>query len=139
MSTAGGIEELGDTRDAAAIRAVAHRRATSPIVQAIASLTWDDGSQVAVYERTLWGRNPERETDAITVTVRDETLSLSKTHFEIDGDGDGAWIIDKYSKNGTVLVRGDARIPLIPGLATTLRVGDRIEFGDRSAVVGEDK
>ncbi|MGZ0712047.1 FHA domain-containing protein (plasmid) [Coraliomargarita sp. W4R53] len=133
-----GTEALDNTRDAAAIRAVTDRRVAPQVAHAIVALTWDDGSRVAVYERTLWGRNPARETGAIAVTVRDETLSLSKTHFEIDGDADGAWIIDKYSKNGTVLVRGGARITLIAGLATTLRGGDRIEFGDRSAVVGED-
>ncbi|GAA1978528.1 RDD family protein [Microbacterium pumilum] len=101
----------------------------------ITVLTWDDGTRMAVYERTVCGRNPEREGGVAVRAVRDETLSVSKTHFEIGGD-DGAWIIDRFSTNGTNLVRDGERIGLVPGLPAALRAGDRLEFGDRSAVVG---
>lgn len=102
----------------------------------IAELTWDDGTRMAVYGRTVCGRNPEREGGVAVLALRDETLSMSKTHFEIGGDDDGAWIIDRFSTNGTNLVRDDERIGLVPGIPAALHPGDRLEFGDRSAVVG---
>lgn len=102
----------------------------------IAVLTWDDGSRMAVYGRTLYGRNPANEEGAVAIAVRDETLSLSKTHFEIGGDAGGAWIVDRHSTNGTTLVRDGGRLPLVPGVRTNLRAGDSLEFGDRRVTVG---
>ena len=102
----------------------------------IAVLTWDDGTRMAVYGRTLYGRNPAAEVDAVAIAVRDETLSLSKTHFEIGGDAGGAWIADRHSTNGTTLVRDGGRIPLVAGVRTNLRDGDALEFGDRRVTVG---
>jgi hypothetical protein len=102
----------------------------------IAVLHWDDGTRMAVYGRTLYGRNPADENGAVCIAVRDETLSLSKTHFEVGGTAAGPWITDRHSTNGTTLVRDGARIPLVPGVRTTLRVGDALEFGDRRVTVG---
>ncbi|KRB37138.1 FHA domain-containing protein [Microbacterium sp. Root180] len=102
----------------------------------LAVLTWDDGSRIAVYGPALCGRNPAAEWGLASIPVRDETLSLSRTHFEIGGDAAGAWIADRHSMNGTVLVRDGGRHPLVAGLPTTLRAGDRLELGDRTAVVG---
>lgn len=101
----------------------------------LAVLTWDDGTRMAVYGRTLYGRNPAVEAGTVSVPVRDETLSLSKTHFEVGGGATGAWVADRHSTNGTVLVRGAARHPLVPGRPTALRGGDRLELGDRAAIV----
>ncbi|WP_251454506.1 FHA domain-containing protein [Microbacterium sp. Marseille-Q6648] len=101
----------------------------------LASLTWDDGTCTAVYGRTVFGRNPTDESGAVCVAVRDETLTISKTHFEIGADDAGPWIVDRHSFNGTVLVRGGVRRTLVPGLPTSLRPGDRLEFGDRSVAV----
>lgn len=102
-------------------------------------LAWDDGTRVAVYGRTLCGRNPAWEDGAVVVTLRDETLSLSRTHIELGRDDVGTWITDRRSSNGTLLVRDGERMPLIAGLPYSLRLGDRIELGDRSAmVVGEE-
>jgi uncharacterized RDD family membrane protein YckC len=101
----------------------------------IAVLTWDDGARMAVYGRTLYGRNPANEQGAVAIAVRDETLSLSKTHFEVGGDSTGAWILDRHSTNGTTLVRDGGRIPLVPGVRTNLRAGDGLEFGDRRVTV----
>jgi hypothetical protein len=121
------------TRTASPSTRRAARFADAPV---LAVLTWDDGSRMAVYERTVYGRNPAPESGAVTIPVRDETLSLSKTHFEIGGDASGAWIADRHSTNGTVLVRDGGRHPLVAGLPTSLRAGDRLELGDRTAVVG---
>ncbi|MFC8682232.1 RDD family protein [Microbacterium ureisolvens] len=114
----------------------AQRAALYDEAPVIAVLTWDDGSRMAVYGRTLYGRNPASEAGAVAIPVRDETLSLSKTHFEIGGDAAGAWIVDRYSTNGTTLVRDGGRIPLVAGTRTHLRAGDTLEFGDRRAKVG---
>ncbi|MFB7882607.1 RDD family protein [Microbacterium sp. NPDC056057] len=102
----------------------------------LAVLTWDDGTRMAVYGRTLYGRNPASEDGAVAIPVRDETLSLSKTHFEVGGDTAGTWIADRHSTNGTTLVRDGGRIPLTPGVRTNLRDGDTLEFGDRRVTVG---
>ena len=118
-------------------RLPAQRAALYPEAPVLAVLTWDDGSRMAVYGRTVYGRNPAPEDGAVSVAVRDETLSLSKTHFEIGGDAAGAWIIDRHSTNGTNLVRdGGASRAGRRDCPTALRAGDRLEFGDRSAAVG---
>jgi hypothetical protein len=111
-------------------------RAGAPVARAIASLAWDDGTTIAVFGRTLFGRNPAQEDGAVAVAVRDETLSLSKTHFEVGGDGAGVWVMDRHSTNGTILVRGGLRQQLGAGARMPLRSGDRLEFGDRSVTVG---
>ncbi len=111
--------------------------AAAPRRRAIVAFTWDTGERVAVYGTTLFGRNPAAEAGAAVVAVRDETLSLSKTHFEIGADGDGAWILDRHSTNGSVLVRDGKRTPLTPGIRVPIHAGDRIEFGDRSLQIGD--
>lgn len=111
--------------------------AAPPRRRAVAAFTWDTGERVAVYGTTLFGRNPSAEDGAAVVAVRDETLSLSKTHFEVGADAEGPWIVDRHSTNGSALVRDGVRTPLEPGLRVSLRPGDRLEFGDRSLHVGE--
>ncbi|GAA5201419.1 RDD family protein [Microbacterium jejuense] len=127
-------DDIDETR--LAVAPPAQRAALYPDAPVIAVLTWDDGTRMAVYGRTLYGRNPAAEEGAVTIAVRDETLSLSKTHFELGGDPAAAWIADRHSTNGTVLVRDGGRIPLAAGVRTTLRAGDRLEFGDRAVTVG---
>ncbi|MFK4835438.1 RDD family protein [Microbacterium sp. ZW T2_14] len=127
-------EDLDSTR--MVVPPPAQRAALYEGAPVIAVLTWDDGARMAVYGRTLYGRNPASEEGAVAIAVRDETLSLSKTHFEIGGDVTGAWILDRHSTNGTTLVRDGVRIPLIPGVRTNLRPGDSLEFGDRRVTVG---
>ncbi|MBD3941317.1 RDD family protein [Microbacterium sp. NEAU-LLC] len=133
-TTAVGGDDIDETR--LAVAPPAQRAALYPDAPVIAVLTWDDGTRMAVYGRTLYGRNPAGEEGAVAIAVRDETLSLSKTHFEVGGDPAAAWIVDRHSTNGTVLVRDGGRIPLAAGVRTTLRAGDRLEFGDRTVMVG---
>lgn len=114
-------------------------RAVPPRPGALIALIWDDGTRIAVHGRTLFGRNPEREEGAAAVAVRDETLSLSKTHFEVGGDASGVWLVDRHSTNGTVLVRGGVRETVVPGVRVPLRPGDRLEFGDRSVTTSADE
>lgn len=101
-----------------------------------ARLVWDDGGRQALYGRTLFGRNPSPETGAMVTPVRDETLSLSKTHFELVPDEDRTlWVIDRHSTNGVVVRRGTQRQQAVPGERTRVRMGDILEFGDRHVVI----
>ncbi|GAA1745206.1 FHA domain-containing protein [Microbacterium paludicola] len=65
--------------------------------------------------------------------VRDETLSLSKTHFEIRVGPEGAVVIDHHSTNGVTIVRAGERIDARPGEPMPLSAGDALEMGDRIA------
>lgn len=102
----------------------------------LARLIWDDGTRQAVHGRCVFGRNPTPETGAMVVPVRDETLSLSKTHFELDPDETRSlWVIDRHSTNGVTVRRGIQRQAVVPGERTRVRMGDVLEFGDRSVTI----
>lgn len=98
--------------------------------------TWDDGTRVSVSRRTVFGRNPAAEEGAIVVPVRDETRSLSKTHFEAAAEAAGGWVVDRHSTNGTTIVRDGTRIACPPGERVPIRLGDAIEIGDRIVTIG---
>lgn len=111
-------------------------RLSGPARQPLARIVWDDGTRHGVYGRSVFGRNPSAEPDATRVPVRDETLSLSKTHFELVVDEERAlWVIDRESTNGVVIRRGTQRQTAVPGERTRVRMGDVLEIGDRSATV----
>ncbi|OZB80063.1 RDD family protein, partial [Microbacterium sp. 13-71-7] len=97
---------------------------------------WDDGVRAIVSGRTLFGRNPAAEPGASVVVVRDETLSLSKTHFEAAAENAGGWVRDRHSTNGTTVVRDGVRIACPPGERVRIRLGDAIEIGERIVTVG---
>ena len=98
--------------------------------------TWDDGTRVSVSRRTVFGRNPALEEGATIVPVRDETLSLSKTHFEAAASPSGGWILDRHSTNGMTIVRDGQRIACPAGQRVPVRLGDAIEIGDRIVTIG---
>ena len=98
--------------------------------------TWDDGTRVSVSRRTIFGRNPAPEDGAIIVSVRDETLSLSKTHFEAAAEVSGGWVLDRHSTNGMTIVREGQRIACPAGQRVPVRLGDAIEIGDRIVTIG---
>ncbi|WP_091501772.1 FHA domain-containing protein [Microbacterium sp. cf332] len=101
-----------------------------------ALLAWDDGTRTAVYGRTVFGRDPVRVAGADAVVLRDETLTLSRTHFELVPVATGGLaVIDRASTNGVVVTRGADGVPLVPGAQTALRSGDRLDLGDRWLVV----
>lgn len=102
---------------------------------AIALLRWDDGTRWALYARTVFGRDPIAAAGAEVCVLRDETVSVSRTHLEIGFDDHGTWAADQGSTNGTVLVRGDLRLPLVPRQRVSLRRGDLLELGDRRVSV----
>lgn len=98
--------------------------------------TWDDGTRVSVSRRTIFGRNPAPEDGATLVPVRDETLSLSKTHFEAAAETSGGWVLDRHSTNGMTIVREGQRIACPAGQRVPVRLGDAIEIGDRIVTIG---
>ncbi|WP_314506257.1 RDD family protein [uncultured Microbacterium sp.] len=98
--------------------------------------TWDDGTRVSVSRRTIFGRNPAAEDGAVVVPVRDETLSLSKTHFEAAAESSGGWVMDRHSTNGMTLVREGRRLACPAGQRVPVRLGDAIEIGDRIVTIG---
>ncbi|MFL0564923.1 RDD family protein [Microbacterium sp. 179-I 1D1 NHS] len=101
----------------------------------IAILRWDDGTRHNVYEPSLFGRGPGQQEGRRSVAVRDETLSMSKTHFEVGVDATGTWIVDRHSLNGVVIVRGGQPQRLAPGEPARIWSGDVLELGDRSLTV----
>lgn len=98
--------------------------------------TWDDGTRITVSRRTLFGRNPAHEEGVVVVPVRDETLSLSKTHFEAASETSGGWVLDRHSTNGMTIVRDGQRIACPAGQRVPVKLGDVIEIGDRAVSVG---
>jgi len=98
--------------------------------------TWDDGTRVSVSRRTIFGRNPAAEEGAVVVSVRDETLSLSKTHFEAAAESAGGWVLDRHSTNGMTLVRDGQRLACPAGQRVPVRLGDALEIGDRIVTIG---
>ena len=98
--------------------------------------TWDDGTRIPVSRRTVFGRNPAPEEGALVVPVRDETLSLSKTHFEAAAETSGGWVLDRHSTNGLTIVRDGQRIACPAGQRVPIRLGDVIEIGDRVVMIG---
>lgn len=101
----------------------------------IAILGWDDGTRHTVYEPTLFGRGPGQQPGRRSTAVRDETLSLSKTHFEIGADDEGTWVVDRHSLNGVVIVRAGQPQRLMPGRRARVWSGDVLELGDRRLTV----
>jgi len=98
--------------------------------------TWDDGQRATVSGRTIFGRNPEETGSVTNVAVRDETRSLSKTHFEAGANAQGGWVMDRQSTNGTTIVRDGVRIACPPGQRVPVRLGDALEIGDRIVTIG---
>lgn len=122
VSAASGTFDVEDTR----ISIPGHRLV----------FTWDDGTRVSVSRRTIFGRNPAAEDGAVAVPVRDETLSLSKTHFEAAAESSGGWVLDRHSTNGMILIRDGQRIACPAGQRVPVRLGDALEIGERIVTIG---
>lgn len=103
--------------------------------RALATLVWDDGLRQVVRQPTVFGRNPQPVPGWHAVAVRDETLSLSRTHLAIGGAVGGAWVADSASTNGTEIVRETERHVVAPGERWMLRAGDILVVGDRRVTV----
>lgn len=103
--------------------------------RALATLVWDDGLRHEVRRPTVFGRNPQPVPGWNTVAVRDETLSLSRTHLAVGGAVGAAWLADSASTNGTEIMREGERHVVAPGERWMLRAGDILVVGDRRVTV----
>jgi hypothetical protein len=98
-----------------------------------------DWRKLTIRGTALFGRNPMPDGDdevAQLVRVQDPGLSVSKTHLEIVVDGDGVWIVDRRSTNGTIVTLADGQqIICVPGQRVKVQVGARVSFGDFALTV----
>ncbi|MBO1741032.1 FHA domain-containing protein [Leifsonia sp. TF02-11] len=95
-------------------------------------LQFSTGLRVPVTGEGVVGRAPHVE-DSVTrvVQIADLGRELSRTHFAFGLDGDGVWVMDRSSANGTWAVNW-AGVPagqLIPETRYTLAPGDVFECG----------
>lgn len=97
----------------------------------LVTLVWDDGARHSLRTPTLFGRNPRGASGWQCTPVRDETLSLSRTHLAFGGVPGAAWVADTHSTNGTEIVRDGRRHRVSPGERWIVRAGDILEVGDR--------
>ncbi|WP_052460920.1 RDD family protein [Microbacterium gorillae] len=112
------------------------RRERRPPATLALELVWDDGTSTVVSERSVIGRSPRPIPGVRTVVVVDDSLSLSKSHFELTPEAGGdVTITDLASTNGVVLSRDGRSRRLPPGVAVALASGDVLEFGSRQARV----
>lgn len=98
-------------------------------------LQLDTGEGVEVNEPLVLGRAPADADGARSVPIVDDTHSVSKTHLAVRPVDHGVEVVDRNSTNGTELVHDGVARLLEAGVPAVAVPGDRIRFGDRSAVV----
>lgn len=109
--------------------------------QAVLRIRIDDGQDVQLGGSVLLGRNPAPqpgETVEQLLPVSDPGRSISKTHLHLRVDGDGVWVTDRNSTNGSAVTTPDGiQTRLHPGEASFVRPGSTVHFGDRSFHLGQ--
>lgn len=110
---------------------------TGAVAPVVVVLTLDTGQVVTVEgDGVLLGRAPARAADdpaMAEVAVADPSLSISKTHLAMLRRGDALFVVDRWSTNGSSLVRDGVQIALVGGQETLALNGDKVTFGDRVA------
>lgn len=105
-------------------------------------LVFDDGSRVVAAASGLLGRGPAPAPGELAqqlVPILDDSMRISKTHAAFGVDGDGFWIADRASRNGTVVdLPGGGTRTLAPGSRTPVPAGARVTLGGRSFTVTQD-
>ncbi|MGJ0387386.1 RDD family protein [Paenarthrobacter nicotinovorans] len=109
--------------------------------QAVLRIRVDDGQDVQLGGTVLLGRNPAAqpgENVEQLLPVSDPGRSISKTHLHLRVDGDGVWVTDRNSTNGSAVTTPDGiQTRLQPGEAVFVRPGSTVHFGDRSFHLGQ--
>ena len=100
-------------------------------------LVADTGDRERVDAVLVVGRAPTAEQSGQrAVTVADPDRSLSRSHFRVGPDPDGAWVQDAFSSNGTtVRPPGGRPRALEPGVRTPVAAGSSVTAGDRTFTV----
>ncbi|MGY4859871.1 FHA domain-containing protein [Cryobacterium sp. AP23] len=99
------------------------------------TLQFSTGETVSVRGSGLIGRRPlpqPTETFDHLIQINDLGRSVSKSHLEF-GQHDGEfWVNDRFSSNGTVVVRAPAPVVRCePGRRYLVTRGSRVEIGDQ--------
>ncbi|KUM40424.1 RDD family protein [Arthrobacter sp. EpRS71] len=109
--------------------------------QAVLRIRVDDGQDIQLGGSVLLGRNPAPqpgESVEQLLPVTDPGRSISKTHLHLRVDGDGVWVTDRHSTNGSAVTTPDGlQTRLNPGEARFVRPGSTVHFGDRSFHLGQ--
>ncbi|MCD4850292.1 RDD family protein [Arthrobacter sp. AK01] len=109
--------------------------------QAVLRIRIDDGQDVQLGGSVLLGRNPAPQPGEVVeqlLPVSDPGRSISKTHLHLRVDGDGVWVTDRNSTNGSAVTTPDGlQTRLHPGQAVLVRPGSTVHFGDRSFHLGQ--
>jgi uncharacterized RDD family membrane protein YckC len=108
---------------------------------AVLRIRLDDGRDFQLDRNVLVGRNPvgqAGEQQAQLLSVDDPGRSISKTHLHLLTDGQGIWVTDRNSTNGSAVTTPDGRrTPLQPGVPAFISPGSTVHFGDRSFHLGQ--
>jgi hypothetical protein len=114
------------------------RVATAVNVGAVV-LRVDSGEVLEIGPFCLLGREPvARDDDPESILIRfdDPKLSVSKTHMAYGVDGQGVWVMDRNSTNGTTVIDPTGRrIPCAPGSRQYVTPGYQVQIGQRRIVI----
>ena len=100
-------------------------------------LRFDTGETVAVTGPLLIGRDPDPASapGAEPHRLIDESRSLSKTHALLTPTAHGLEVVDRWSTNGSAVVRAGVETAAVAGVALSAAAGDTVRLGDRLAEV----
>lgn len=94
----------------------------------------DDGREIEISGLVLLGRNPQPragEEDAQLIKVVDETRTVSKSHLTLGVDGNGMYVMDRGSTNGSTVTDQDGSShPCLAGDLVAVHPGTVVSFGD---------
>jgi len=106
----------------------------APVVAAQWRLVLHDGSTLTVPSPLLLGRNPARPANlpgAYLLPLSDATKTVSKTHAVLEIDGQGIWVTDLDSTNGSqVALPNGGNTHAAPRQRTAVPAGSDLALGD---------
>jgi hypothetical protein len=94
---------------------------------------------VELRSHALIGRNPAGQNGEMIdqlIDFSDQGRSVSKTHLHVRVEGQGLWVSDRNSTNGSAITAPDGqRTPVRAGETLLAQPGSTVHFGDRSFLV----
>ncbi|WP_189636327.1 RDD family protein [Arthrobacter sp. NamB2] len=120
-------DAMGETR-------VSAGHASGPL-----KILFDNGREVELRSHALIGRNPAGQNGEMIdqlIDFSDQGRSVSKTHLHVRVEGQGLWVTDRNSTNGSAITAPDGqRTPVRAGETLLAQPGSTVHFGDRSFLV----
>jgi len=121
------------------VRAEQPGRVATVVTDGAPVLRVDSGEVLELSTFCLLGREPvARDDDPESTLIRfeDPKLSVSKTHMAYGIDGQGLWVMDRNSTNGTTIIDPTGRrIPCTPGNRQYVTPGYQVQIGQRRITV----